>query len=300
MTPQPVSLTERLGRWLAAQSDVRVAVVQAVGVGVLAWVGAVLSIALTARDGIGFVLVSVVTLLTVSAFALAARWVTMVRDKYVGERKEAIAFVHEQLERVAIESQADILNDRAKTLVPAAPAEDIRRITRAVYEFVSRYRSTGLPGEEVVLEAVFMTQSYADGLITIAAWANTDDRKPRSLTMREDNPEIYDATVTADVYREAEQRRPEPRIIEDTASDSDYQQLYDRQYQRIRSTVVHPVLSGAGDLLGTLVATADHAGFFRHADARYWESLFTIYARRLALQKVRLDRSVVAGSVKPF
>jgi hypothetical protein len=231
--------------------------VQAVGVAVLAWAGAVLSILLTENDGVGFAVASIIAVFVIIALALASRWMTNARDRYARERKEAIAFVNEQLERLAIDAQSDILNDRADMRVLASPTQDIRRITRALYEFLARYRDTGLPGEDVVLETVFMTRSYKDGLITIAAWANTEDRKPRSLVMRESKPDVYDRTVTADVYREAELKRPEPRIIEDTASASGYQQLYDRQYQRIRSTVVYPVLSGAGDLLGTLVATAD-------------------------------------------
>ena len=295
-----MSAADRLGRWLATQSSSRVALAQAVGVAAIAWTGAVVGIALTARDGLGFAVVSVISLAAITVLALGARWVTVIRDKYVAQRKEGMAFVHDQLERVVTESQGDILNDRADMRVLASPTQDMRRITRAAYDFVARYRDTGLPGEEVVLETVFMTRSYRDGLITIAAWANTDDRKPRSLIMREANPSIYDRTVTADVYREAKQRRPAPRIIEDTALDASYQQLYERQHQRIRSTVVLPILSGSGDLLGTLVAAADQPGFFRHADARYWESLFTPYARRLALHRVRLDRSIADGEDKPF
>src|SRR5260370_40590503 len=59
-----------------------------------------------------------------------------------------------------------------------------------------------------------MTRSYVDNEITIYASQNPDHRSPRSLLLRKNDKNIYDRTVTAEVYREV---RPEIHIIEDTS-----------------------------------------------------------------------------------
>jgi hypothetical protein len=301
MASPKMPVGERLARSLARPSNTSLAVGQAAVIAILTWFGAVISIALTARKGGQFVLISVVAVVLTAGLAFLARYVLIVRDRYVGERKDAIAFVHEQLDSIVVAAQSDILTGRAVARVPASPLEDVRRITTALYDFLdTKYQDTRLPGENVVLETVFMTKSYVDGLITICAWANTDRRMPKSLTMRQDQPNIYDRTVAAELYRESVSKRPEPRIIQDTESTLGYQQLYERQYQRIRSTVVCPVLSSESTIRGALVATADHPAFFRQSDAKYWELVFGVYAKRIALQMLRLDDTVKSGAKSPF
>ena len=150
-----------------------------------------------------------------------------------------------------------------------------------------------------------MAKSYVDGYITIPACANRDGRAPRSMVLRQRDNQIYDKTVTAALYRDD---RPCIRIIEDTAShEAKYEELYPKETERIRSTVVFPVLSNTNVLLGTMVAHCDRTNFFRHRDEKYWTDLFEIFAKRLALVKLKLDLMVgvqnsfeVACLEKPF
>ncbi len=137
-----------------------------------------------------------------------------------------------------------------------------------------------------------MTKSYRDHQITIAAWANRNGRMPVSLAMRESDPSVYAKTVTGQVYQDA---RPHARLIEDTAQ-YDYVELYDRQRDRIKSSVVYPVLSDGMVLLGTLVMHCDKAGFFRQDEIKFWGELLEVFAKRIALEKMKLDQVIFVSA----
>jgi GAF domain-containing protein len=152
----------------------------------------------------------------------------------------------------------------------------------------------GLTSEERIdFEVTFMTKSYRDGHITIPAYANKDGRAPRSMVLRAQHPEIYDSTVTAQIYREA---GPTPHIVEDTAI-ADYNELYSGQKDRIRSSIIFPVLSDKNEVLGTLVMHCDKRGFFLKREQKYWRDMLEIFAKRIALQKARMDVLVQAKGV---
>ena len=139
---------------------------------------------------------------------------------------------------------------------------------------------------QINFEVTFMTKSYRDKEITVLSWRNRDRRAPRSLDLRNSNPTIYANTVTAELYLAA---RPEAVIISDAAGDSRYHEIYPGQKQRIRSSIVYPVLSDNNVLLGTLVVHCDSPGFFKSDDKIYWAVLLEIYAKRIAYQKLCLD-----------
>jgi len=181
-----------------------------------------------------------------------------------------------------------------------ATKSSLQELVEAAYAaFEAAYSQTVASEERVDFEVTFMTKSYVDQCITIPACANRDGRAPRSMILRQQQNDIYDNTVTAVVYRE---KRPSVRIIEDTLDPkANYQELYPDQNRRIRSSIVYPVLSDTNELLGTLVVHCDHAGFFRLAEEKYWTDVLEIFAKRLALVKLKLDklaRFVAAGSVE--
>lgn len=295
------SVVERVSRSIALRDDTTYAVGQAVVVAFLTWLGAAIGIKLASAKGSQFVVVSIGTIVLTALIAFLARMAASARDRYVTTRNRQLTSVHEQLDDILLESQADLVEGRAGMDVAAAPHEEIARLTRALFRFLEdNPPSSHLPGERVTIETVFMPRSYLDSAITICAWANTDNRMPRSLVMRRDDKSVYDVTATAALFKESEARRPAPRLIEDTQDAADYQQLYERQFQRIRSTVVYPVLSPDSSMLGALVATADEPGYFRSVDQQYWATVFGLYARRLALHMLRIDRAVAAGATPPF
>lgn len=146
------------------------------------------------------------------------------------------------------------------------------------------------PGARIEFQVTFMTRSCRDGRITIAAWANRAARRPASLDRQAIDPDLYDRSVTAEVYADT---RPAPRLIPSTVrAGNKYQQLYSDQKDWIRSTIIYPVLDQSTDLVGTLVASCDREDYFREEDYGFWYELMEPFAMRIALEKLRFDHAV--------
>lgn len=288
-------MRDRLGRWLAGRSPTVIAFWQAVAVAVLAWFGATLSVWLSNKTKVAYIIISVVGIIAVAVVGFASRYLSALRYRYTSSRAEAIEFVHSQLDRLASEDQRAIerVSEPRRMCLPSAPMLSIDYLVRSVFDFLnSKYQNEAVPGEKIYFEAVCMSKSYLDGQITICSWANSADSMPTSLIMRQTQPNIYDRTVTADIYREASMKRPEPRLISDTESDPNYVQLYPKQHQSIRSTIAYPIMCSSARLMGALVVTANRSNLFRQADRDFWFSVLNLYERRIARELVRLDVGV--------
>ena len=141
--------------------------------------------------------------------------------------------------------------------------------------------------ERIEFEVTFMALSYVDKKITIPAFANRNGRAPVSMILRQENSGIYDSTVTAELFQSD---RPEMRIVQDTSvQDEGYTELYKGQLDRIKSSIIYPVLDDRNVLLGTLVAHCNRTNFFRHNEALFWRELLERYAVQLAFEKSRFD-----------
>ncbi|WP_434300303.1 GAF domain-containing protein [Corallococcus exiguus] len=164
----------------------------------------------------------------------------------------------------------------------------IQEITDKVYQFFeSKYGQSSKIEEKIDFEVTFMSKSYIDQGITIPAYANRMGRAPKSMIDRQGHPERYNQSVTAEVYRDG---RPEMRLISDTSDPkAGYVALYSGQTERIKSTIIQPVLSFDNRILGTLVVHCDQKGFFKNDDGKFWREIFEGFARNLALEKTRLD-----------
>lgn len=176
---------------------------------------------------------------------------------------------------------------------------DMQLIVQSCYSFFdSAFNKTGELIDDIKFEATFMTKSYIDKEITIPCSANKENRTPTSMIFRKDNPHIFDTTETAKVYRA---QKPTMILVEDTA-DADYSDTYANQKNRIKSTVVLPVLSHENKLLGTLVVHCDRAGFFRRNRYRFWNELLEIFSVEIGYQKLLLDYYIEKNPAvrKPF
>jgi hypothetical protein len=180
--------------------------------------------------------------------------------------------------------------------------EHIQALVNALYEVVQgQFGQAGSLPNEINFEVTLMTKSYQDGEITIYASQNRDHRAPSSLLLRTQNKHLYNGTVTADIYRLP---RPSLRIIEDTSL-AEYQAVYPGQLERIKSSIVYPVLSDKSELLGTLVVHCDRPGFFKTADASFWTKLIEAFAKRVAFEKMKfdylltVDLAPLAGAISP-
>lgn len=178
------------------------------------------------------------------------------------------------------------------------PVKFIKNAVTELYDTLeTEYGAAVSIDEHIEFEVTFMSESYVDGKITIAAWANRDGRAPKSLRMRQTNSDIYSETETAKLYADENKT---VRIVE-SASGSDYKELYPGQKTRIQSSVIYPVLDDAFTLVGALVVHCDKKGFFRKSEVKFWRELLEPYTKRLALAAVAADKlSKQSPSYKPF
>jgi len=172
------------------------------------------------------------------------------------------------------------------------PLQNIRIIVESAHRELERHYAE--PASRS-FKVNFMTKSFADGEITIAAWANKAERRPSSLLKRARDIRVYDTTKTAEVYRMDE---PLPIIVDNThrAEHNRNYVLDSHQRDRIRSHLVWPVLSPQHELLGTFVIDCTEVGFFRPEDEVVWEDFCEAHARPLALEMLRLRSAVLQPS----
>jgi hypothetical protein len=164
----------------------------------------------------------------------------------------------------------------------------IQELTTRVHQFFeAKYGQSEKIDDKIDFEVTFMTKSYIDHGITIPAFANRMGRAPKSMLDRPGNPSRYDQSLTAEVYKDG---LPEMRLVSDTSDPkARYVQLYAGQTERIKSTIVYPVLSYDNRILGTLVVHCNRKNFFSPDDAKFWREIFEGFTRRLALEKTRID-----------
>lgn len=187
-------------------------------------------------------------------------------------------------------------------LVPADPEKMFHLIIQATFDTLNLHFAVKENlRDRIEFEVSFMTISYIDGGITIPASANRHGRRPRSMIERAGNPQRYNSTVTADVYRDEHHRE---RFVEDTNDKiwQDHYKLYPNQRATIRSAIVWPVLSADANILGTMVMHCDRPKFFLEKDRDFWSEFCEVFTKRLAHAKLQLDQAVKNDSVKvlPF
>lgn len=196
---------------------------------------------------------------------------------------------------VTVQREMSQLLDGPSAAVPHVPHDAQAAIQAEVEALYRALASSQWPaavlGAPIEFQVTFMTRCEEDDNITIAAWANRAARRPVSLQQQGFRPDIYEDSVTAEVYRET---RPKPRLVESTTkAGHEYRELYCDQKSWIRSTIVYPVLNRSMDLVGTLVTSCDEDGFFRDSDYGFWCELLEPFAERIALEKGRLQCTVM-------
>ena len=152
--------------------------------------------------------------------------------------------------------------------------------------------------EEIKFEVTYMTLSYKDGEITIPCSWNREGRTPTSMLMRASNPNIYGKTVTAEIYNEYKEHcKPTFKIVENT--ENNYNFIYDNQKNRIKSSIIIPVLSHKSELLGTLVVHCNQKEFFKEQQRDFWYEIMQLFASEVGMYKLLLDCVVEEGD-EPF
>lgn len=176
--------------------------------------------------------------------------------------------------------------------LPGRPVHGIERTLREAWATLDAQYGEPSKSPEFRLEfrLTFMTTSYRDGCITVAAWANQKQQRPPSLQKRAADPRTYDNSVTARIYAMAE---PAGVISSDAAARryKRHFRIYPEEPRIIRSHMAWPVLSPDSELLGTFVVDCNLAGFFRDVERERWQSWCEPFIEVIALEKLRLDRA---------
>lgn len=240
-------------------------------------------------------ILAVVVLVTMVSYAARAYSMAIEREEL--RRKETLSYAASLSEQFAIQvadktlTALQVTNESESALKALVTNPNrISAIVDDVYRlFEAKYGESDKLENRIDFEATFITQSYLDGGLTIPAYANRNRRIPRSMKDREHNPTHFDETIAAQLYRE-KGTTPRLQIISATDDpDCNYVEMYPGQKERIKSSLIHPVLSPQNVLVGVLVVHCNRSRFFREEDRRYWAELLELFATRLTLEKVKLD-----------
>lgn len=157
--------------------------------------------------------------------------------------------------------------------------------------------------DDIKFEVTFMTKSYIDGGITIPYSCNKEHRTPISMLERSGNPDLYNGTETAKIYSTYNSnKKPKMLMISNSENNEDYEEVYEGQKQRIKSSIILPVLSHRNELLGTLVVHCDKKNFFKKRKYAFWQELMEIFSVDIGYFKLVLDNCIKNNDkiVKPF
>jgi len=227
--------------------------------------------------------------------------------KHLQERESVIADARERVTRLNVEhlARCDAIMEKDKVSIDELRSalicelDRINRLITAAWEIVNLKHNVSMAAtDRLNFEMTLITPSLRDSELTIASWCNRDNVRPKSLLLREQgNTPIYRRTKAAEMIRK---RVVETLVIEDTSAPTeDYQPLYEGQKVRIRSSVLHPILSSKSEHLGVLVLHCEQNGFFQKSDGRYWRELFSVFAPAIALELERIKAFNKAVSAWP-
>lgn len=216
-------------------------------------------------------------------------------ERLKNRRERAIADARERIARISVNElvECDSIVDRAEVSteefrsVLICDVTRIKNLVNALWDVVNAHHNTSVEAtERINFEITLIVPSLSDNALTVAAWCNRDNRRPKSLLVQAENRDIFQETEAAKMIRN---RTVDSVILEDTSSTQlNYVPLYEGQKARIRSSVLHPILTPKSEHMGVLVLHCEIVQFFKQADQRYWHELFSVFAPSLALELERI------------
>jgi hypothetical protein len=135
-------------------------------------------------------------------------------------------------------------------------------------------------GEISNVEVVLMKRA-SDDEVTVACWAS---RKPMSLQRRIDNPQFYENTEAAKLYREYIDRRLRAPIhlIPDISNYPNYDHLGRDDSLRTNSTALFPIYDIDTNFYGFVAVTArNRVGMFKTSDHEFWSATWKMWEPHL-------------------
>lgn len=201
--------------------------------------------------------------------------------------REAQFPVHPEVVRAMIRSvEAALIQENvlfAKVPIEADTRTRQDMSLQAVKLYLSQFQSvlaeqwsTLRFGEVSNVEVVLMKRA-SDGEVTVACWAS---RKPMSLQRRIDNPQFYENTEAAKLYREHVDRRLRAPIhlIPDISQYANYDHLGRDDSLRTNSTALFPIYDTDADFYGFVAVTArNRINMFKASDRDFWAAAWSMW-----------------------
>lgn len=211
------------------------------------------------------------------------------RERAIADARERITKLSvQQLARCDAIMEKDTVSMDELRSVLICEIDRIAGLITAAWEVVNSHHNVSVTAtERINFEMTLITPSLRDSELTIASWCNRENLRPKSLLIRiQEDTKIYQRTRAAKMISN---RVTDTIVIEDTSAPMEnYEHLYEGQKERIRSSVLHPILSPKNEHLAVLVLHCDQTGFFRVDDRRYWHELFSVFAPSIALELERI------------
>lgn len=244
----------------------------------------------------------IIVLLIIFLLSLLSQWIKsriIEKEHYNEYIKNAYLLIQE----LSCDSQGVLHNKLSTALdqnsIAQWASDGIQLVVNGCYDFFHTTFGNGIELiEQTAFEVTFMTLSYIDGEITIPYSCNRNHSTPTSMLMRKEDKTIYKSTITAEIYKEAKENKILTiKIIPDTSIN--YNFIYDSQKESAKSSIVVPVTSRNGELLGTLVVYCNQTNFFKEKDRQFWQEMMQLFTVEIGTYKIILDSSAEGGS-KPF
>lgn len=240
--------------------------------------------------GVALIIITIVIIYVVSLFSEFIKgkiWPENFEDEYMKHAFLHIRKLGANRQESFHKSQRNYPDSSPEERMMKETLQNMQLAVDSCYAFFeSAFSTTGQLVDDISFESTFMTKSYIDEKITIPCSANKENRTPISMLHRSENPDIFDDTETAKIYR---LERPVMILVENTEDDNEYAEIYADQKSRIKSSVILPVLSHENALLGTLVVHCNLAGFFQQEKYDFWKELLEMFSVEIGYQKLLLD-----------
>ena len=168
---------------------------------------------------------------------------------------------------------------------------------KAMEDCVAKEWSGDRFGDDARPEAVLMTRA-ADEYVTAAAWGGV---RPRSLAARNSNPQIYESTEAAKLYRVYDDTgtRAPVWIVPDAVKEPTYDHLGRDNAMRTKSTVLLPLYDLESHLHGFVAITARlRANAFRAGDEGFWKEIWQLWEPSIMRHVLVLERLNLPGDWK--
>lgn len=172
--------------------------------------------------------------------------------------------------------------------------DDLKSYLRALEDVLAISWSRRRFGEQTTLEVVLMNRA-ADGYVTVAVWANN---RPLSLDRRDRDPQFYEKTEAAKLFREFGDNgvRAPIHIISDVSKYSGYDHFGRDSSLRTNSTALFPIYDSDSRLHGFIAVTArERTGLFREEDRAFWSEVWEMWEPHLLRHILRYE-SLADGS----